>query len=430
MMEKIKSVILALLVLLSLFQSFLLTYNSPKFEPINQSDYVQAELSGTQIELDKLIFPDQIVLHSGQPGHTVLYPNTTDYSFILENIKQTTFDGFRRLNLQLAGINWEDVRNKQPGLEIRFKEALPFSVLQTLLQVKGDTSLDNEMISRIWISLKDNHEEVKTYFMTSSSGEVYEALKTNISVKDVEKLVQRGESAPSYHTVNGDYYIPDQPLEVSSFRFPYTQYSAEELKKSLFVDPAITRNLTERDGSEIYTDGKRGLQIKTEQHWMSYSDPVAPADSSRSDLKENLLSAVQFINQHGGWNGTYAIDQLPQKTGASEGDQTFIFRQYYGSYPIMDPPYTYYGYMKVLLQRGIVSNYERSIIVPDTKNVFEQKGTLPGGKELESLLEAAAKKGTIVSVYPAYRAEITEQYVNLTPAWAVEYRDGNVEFVG
>ena len=89
------------------------------------------------------------------------------------------------------------------------------------------------------------------------------------------------------------------------------QYTPEQLQKSLFVDPGTSRNLLDRDGTEIYTDGKRGLQIYHGRHWMSYSDPVAPVETNAAS-QESLLVAVEFINRHGGWDGDYLMSEIEE----------------------------------------------------------------------------------------------------------------------
>jgi regulatory protein YycH of two-component signal transduction system YycFG len=428
MMELMKSVALTLLVLLSLLQSYLLSYSSPKYEPINQNDYVQTEVVGTQSTLDKLIFPQQIVIHTGKQGYSVLYPEQPDYTYIFDNLKQTTFDGMRRVNTAITPIDWDKQRESQEGLEIRFQYAVPVSVLQSVLQIKGDLPSDNDLINSLWVSVKENREEVLIYFRTNTNGIVYEAPKTNLSVGDVEKLVLRGETMPAYHTYNGDYYLPNESLPTAAYEIPYTVYTAEQLKKSLFVDPGLTRNLTERDGSEIYTDGKRGLQIRNEQRWMNYSDPAAPVDN-RPDLLEYLNVAVQFINQHGGWNGTFLLGGIPQKFAATGTGQPFVFHRYYQTFPIENLQDVYYGRIQVMLRRGIISNYERSIIVPDPKAATKLDETLVGGAVLDRLLEEAAKRKSIQTVYPVYRSDIGEETIVVTPAWLVSFWDGTQEYL-
>jgi regulatory protein YycH of two-component signal transduction system YycFG len=358
----------------------------------------------------------------------VLYPEQPDYTYIFDNLKQTTFDGMRRVNTASMPIDWDKQRETQLGLEIRFQYAVPVSVLQSVLQIKGDLPSDSDLINCLWISVKENREEVLIYFRTNTIGVIYEAPKTNLSVGDVEKLVLRGEAMPAYHTYNGDYYLPNESLSTAAYDIPYTVYTAEQLKKSLFVDPGLTRNLTERDGSEIYTDGKRGLQIRNDQRWMNYSDPAAPVDN-RPDLLEYLNVAVQFINQHGGWNGTFLLGGIPPKMVLTGTGQPFVFHRYYQTFPIENLQDAYYGRVQVMLRRGIISNYERSIIVPDAKAATKLDETLVGGSVLDRLLEEVAKRKSIQTVYPVYRSDIGEESIVLTPAWLIAFWDGTEEYL-
>lgn len=428
MIEHVKSFVLTLLVVLSLVQSYMLSYSSPKFDPIAQSDYVQAELFGNRIEVANLIFPEKIILHTGESTHRIVYPQSSYYKDIMENMKQTTFDGFRRINTQFSRPMWEQIREQYGGVEIRFKDGLPFDVLQTILPIKIDNAYDQELISVIWIYVQPDPQELKTYFISKSGNELFEAVKTNMAIGDIERFISRVQSQPSYRMIaNGDDYIPELPLMMQQIQFNYRQYTVEELKKSLFVDPGITRNITEWDGSEIHTDGKRGLQIKNDLHWMTYSDPVAPL-GHRSNYRSDLSASVLFINQHGGWDSTYVVEQVPQNNTMIENEQTFIFRQYYQSYPIIAETNVYYGYMKVSLQRGIISNYERSIIVTDMETVTEADRWLISGEQLE---EQASQLhwGGVESIQPVYRPVVTDDTVTLIPAWAVRYSDETILFI-
>jgi regulatory protein YycH of two-component signal transduction system YycFG len=425
MMERVKTLLLCALVVTSLLQSYLLAYSNPKLEPINQNDYVQTErLNGTPLELEDLIFPETLVLHFGNQQHSVLYPGDLFYPTILEKVKQRYFEGFRKTNLYAAGVNWDDARNKQQGIELRFGHGVPFSVLQKLLQFKGDVPNDTDMITRIWIIVKENKEDVRTYFFTDNVNTVYEVIKADFTAKDLEEYLNNA-NYPLYHSTNGDYYLPDQPLSMTAYTFQYTQFTSEQLKQSLFVDPGITRNLKETDGSIIYTDGKRGLQLSGDLHWMSYSDPVAPTDS-KFDVRENLLTAIQFINQHGGWNGKFGLKEASMQ---GTGGQTFDFRQYYGRYPIVGQRPESFGSIRLTIQKGTVSNYERSTILIDERPSDSKATSLEGGETLDNRLKAYPKRGSILTVFPAYRTIVQEKTLELRPVWAVELRDGSMEFL-
>jgi regulatory protein YycH of two-component signal transduction system YycFG len=230
-----------------------------------------------------------------------------------------------------------------------------------------------------------------------------------------------------YHVFNGDVYLPNQPIDLGAYSLNYTEFTLDQLKRSLFVDPAITRNLTDWDGSQIYTDSKRGLLINSEKHWMKYSDPIV-ADDSKQVTIDNLLTGVSFINQHGGWNnGTFALARVPQRQPF--GSQTFLFKQHFESFPIVASNNEGFGTMKIVMQKGIVTSYERSTIIPNFENMVRTDMKLRGGSDLDQQLRMLARSYSIVAVYPAFQSTIMDKKLQFRPVWAVEYKDGAMDFI-
>ncbi|MBD0382225.1 YycH family regulatory protein [Paenibacillus sedimenti] len=428
MIESLKSVLLVVLIGFSLYQSFLLSsYSPPRGEPIQPSNYVQTETLGKQSELQDMLFPDQMIVHLGNQQHSVLYPSNYYYTRLLDNIKQRSFDGFRKTTMYLANVNWEDVRTKQQGVEMRFREGIPFSVMQQLLRIEGEIPVENDKITRVWIFSKGNNEDVRAFFFTDSPSVGYEVVRADFTSKDVENFAAYGDLTNLYKTTNnGDYYLPLKPLRVPSYSFNYSLLTAEQLKQSLFVDPGITRNLKERDGSEIYTDSKRGFQINRDQRWITYSDPVAPVET-KSDVKDDLLAGIKFINQHIGWDGKYVVARTPQKQ--SYDNYTFTFRQYYESLPIITNQLEGFGSLKLQVQKGLVSGFERSMIIPDLKTGQRRDAELISGDVLEERLQYYQRRTSILSIFPAYRPIISEKTIVFAPTWALELRDGTFDFM-
>lgn len=430
-MEKAKSILLTILVVVSLIQSYMLGYSSPRPEPISPENYVNTELSGTQAELKDVVFPNQIILHFGKKNHTVLYPMPfiNHYRNIFDFLKQRTFDGLRKTNVFAANIDWNDIRDNYQGIEVRFSEGVPFTVLQSLMSIsKEEASLENELITRIWI-YKGNKDEVKTFFISDTNVVLYEAVKADVTVQDLEVRLRLGESLTRYHTTDGEFYLPDEPLPAIKITMPFTQYTAEQLKRNLFVDPSLTRLLQERDGSQIFTDGKRGLQLRNGQRWLVYSDPGSAPVDSKNEIKDNLLSAIQFVNQHGGWNSTYLYSSITPKQAF--GPQTLLFRQYLEGYPVMNIRNDDIGYIKVVVQKGIVANFERSMILPDTKAMAKQQAVLEGGKELDAKVQQYGRRMAIVGIYPGYKPVLKEKEktIEYVPKWIAELRDGSYDVI-
>lgn len=419
MMEKIKSLLLVFLISTSLLQSYLLAYSQPILDPMNETEYIETELLGQQLELSQTIFPNQVIIHSAADDHhTVLYPDSYFYDLIVDKVKQRSFGGFRDITRSMSG--WEELRLRQDGVEIIFKDGIPIDVLFNMLNVEHDLFFSTDYIDRIWLTKAEQAEEVQAFFLSTNHVNVYEASRLELSVRDLEQFVGFGEWLPSYTLVDGHYYIPQEPLDAIRYRFPYERYTLDQMQNSLFVDPSISQKILDRDGTEILTDGKRGIIVDREYEWMSYSDYV-PSSELGNDVRENLSAAVQFINRHGGWNGSYLVNHVP-----SSRNQTFIFRQYYNSYPIVANNHHPFGYIKIVLQKGIVSHYERSLINFDFNFIEKTAMVLPGGEALNKSIANMASQYAVSAVSIAYHAVIAKDHIDLVPRWAAELEDGSI----
>ena len=103
-------------------------------------------------------------------------------------------------------------------------------------------------------------------FFSTEGDVVYEAAQADLTVQDVDQLVDFGLSWTPYKMVDGRYYTPAKELNMVSMELPIGEYTVEQMQRSLFFDPSITRNIREKDGSEIYTDSKRSLQVDQGQN--------------------------------------------------------------------------------------------------------------------------------------------------------------------
>lgn len=424
MREKIKSIALGALIVISLWQTYLLAYSKPELERIDLTSYVDTELQSSKLDVMDMFFPKEVVIHFGEDRHTVLYPGQEFYKKIYEEkIKQRTFDGFRLI--EWDSKDWNELRASHQGIEIRFHDGIPISILQNMLQLRGDILNSEDRIQYIWIIKDSEQQTVLAYFFSDKENRVYESSQADLQVSDVEQYVRFGEylnASNNYINVEGNYYLPEQPVPTINVKLSYEIYTPDQWRNSLFVDPSISRNFIEKDGTEIYTDGKRGLQINHIDQWLSYSDPVAPVQDW-PDVRTNLYTAVQFVNQHGGWGAQYMLDQYPEPN-----DQQFRFYPYYEGFPVLSDPLHPFGWIEVTLQKSVVSSYERSLV--QMKDEIERTETmLPGGEELQELIDSYPERQQIRSVFPAYRPYIQDELIELVPQWAVIKLDGTYDYL-
>ncbi len=421
-METFKSYLLVFLISTSLFLSYQLAYSKPNIDPIIEPEYIETELIGEQLDLIDMIHPQHILLHTKEQRYTILQPDTSFYNMIYSKLKQRTFDGLREVNS--ADINWGQMKKEVDGIEINFGDGVPLTMLKSVIQIQGDMFFNSDYINRIWMMITDNREEIRTFLFSASGLIVYESTRVDLTVRDIEQFIRFGELLTSYQLMNDRFYVPNTPLDLIEYRLEYNKYVPEQLKKSLFVDPSISHKLLDREGTEIITDGRRGITIYSEEEWISYSDSVTSVEFG-NDVRENLLSAVQFVNRHGGWSGNYMVSHIP-----ANRNQSFVFRQYFDSLPIISPVDQKFGYIKLVLQRGTVSSYERSLIHYDHQQEISRRlVSLPGGEELQSMLMNHEQVDRINSLQPVYLPIIKEDYLKLSPRWMIELTDGTYEFL-
>jgi regulatory protein YycH of two-component signal transduction system YycFG len=422
MIEKIKTGLLTVLVILSLGQSYLLAYSMPGLGATTSSpqDYIKgAEPMGQEEQVENTIFPQDMVLHLGKGKHTMLYPGTNFYNLIYGKIKSREFKGFQRDKISI--VDWDEVRNNDLGLELRFGQGEPAELLSKALKLEEDPEFQSDVINRIWIFKNNDRDEVRTYFFSSDGSTIYESVRADLTSQDVEMYVGYGEYQVQYQMVGNELYTPLGPVEGLQSIVGFDRYSAEQMQKNLFFDPGVTRTISDRSGSQIYTDGKRGLQVEQNGKWINYTDPVA-GQKLQDDESENVYAAISFINQHGGWDGLHRFIHA----GTYEDSQTVRFQQYYGSYPIMSEDLFLFGEMKLRLQQGVVSEYARSLLTLHKKAESKEIRWLPGGELLRKTLAEYPRRSEVIALYPALLASpMDKDTIKFEPVWAVHLRDGS-----
>jgi regulatory protein YycH of two-component signal transduction system YycFG len=421
MIEKLKTVLLSLLVVLSLIQSYLLAYNKPDPNPINQPEYVRSELTGKSLSIEDLTRPKDIVLHFGEDKHTILYPEEYFFTLVMGDLKKVELSSVKKVFG--VGLNQERMRKDQLGLEVRFHVPILPSMVRQLFEIEDGSAAETPSVrfDRIWFT-KSPNDELHAYLLSDT--EVYEVENVDLTVKDLEKNITFGQYRAMYKTENGIFYTPLEAINIGHrVKLPYTQYTSEQLRNSLFVDPGRSRSILQRDNTETITDGKRGLEINHSNFWIKYSDPVAPTGEVM-DVDSNLSSALQFVNQNGGWSGIYMLHRVPESFS-----QSFRFIQYFESLPIIPTESAKLGYIQVTMTGGVATSYERSLINPEWGRVERSLYQLPGGETLERMLEQYRQRAAIINLFPAYEAIIYQDNLELVPRWAVELPGGAYEFL-
>ena len=423
MMERLKTTLLIVLVVASLVQSYLLVYSFPQIGATvrTEQEYISPEQMGDPLRIDEVLYPEDMVLHMGGDRHAVLYPETGHYIRIYDQITAGEYRSFQRIPYTMR--DWDELRRNTQGIELRFGGAMPVVLLQKTMQIDGDILFLNDSIDRIWLMRRNfpGRSAAEIYFFSADRETVYMAARSPLTADEISDLAGLGSYLPAYTLWRGDIYLPEEPLETNAYTFGYTTFSPQQMQRSLFFDPNKTRYLEDRSGQVIYTDGKRGLQLESGDTWMVFTDPV-PMQDSVDNLADNVTAAVQFVNQHGGWDSRYRF--VPG--AVSEDGRNIVFQQYYERYPLIGGGVRY-GQVRLLMRQGATVVYERSLINLGERQKEAAVRWLPSGPKLRAALESVARQREVAAVFPAQIITLTEdRQLVMEPVWAVRYADGTV----
>lgn len=424
MIEKAKTVLLVLLVGTSLLQSYLLAFHSTDYEAILESEYVESEIVGTQEKPENLIYPQQIILHEDALNHKVLYPGHYFYRLILGQLQSHSFEGLRVSDK--SAILLRRMMNQQSGVEIHFSSNIPVELIRHVLPFQAGTLEKVDWIRTIWMTENDGETEI--YLIGQDFTDAYEVVRTDLLASKIQEYIVFGQyQYPNYLVSEAGYLYPDEVVSVFRITHPISSLTSDKMQNMLFPDPGITRNWTTSEGMEIYSDGKRGLEIDTNSQWMSFTDPAASIANAFEPVND-LAAAVQFVNQHGGWNGKFNLEKV--ELDLLRQEPRFTFRQYLNSfpaaYPIINPDKVPFGEIEVKLERDVVTVYERSLLIAESDQVVRSDYTLPGGDVLKRRLDRLGLSTRIETVTPAFRAKMLPDAIEFVPIWGVYLSDGTL----
>ncbi|WP_126429172.1 YycH family regulatory protein [Brevibacillus marinus] len=427
--ERIKTVLLNLLVLISFVLTVLLWNNQPQFEVIRPVTYVEPAPIGVTRELEHLIRPVEIVFHYGENRHTKASPVDPPYTLVTGQMEKWYFYDFHQY--ELSPEKWRELIQNHMGMEIRYRGSIPISVVNELFTFRGEMSGNVTAMDRLWLYLEESEDIVYALFLSTEEQKAVRA-RTVVSPKDLrDSYLKLGNNLPEQQLKQMEadaaeplqlrsywriFYLPKEQSVMRKYRYNYLPISEQALTDAFFLDPTLVRRIIERDGTIIYTDGSRSVQIRQEEHMFTFTDPALPERRGELTAAEKLHSAVSFINQHLGWIDGYYLEQMSERPG--EGD-VMTFRQYMGAYPLVVGGNTADA-MTITADEGQVTLLKQSLIDYDMYIDFAEVTVMSGEELFASARQQQLDVSLVHNAYLAYRPQVYPGYIQLKPVWVLE----------
>lgn len=423
--DKGKTILLNLLVLTSLVLSWLLVNSQPDYDYLHPAQYIAPQPIGETKELKELIKPRAIILHYGNGKYRGTTADSMSHRVFLKEMEKWYF--FNMTQVSYNQEQWDQVFQQKKAIEIIYSAALPMDILEEMFTFRGKMDAMTDSVERILIYVDDTEKETYALFVDKEGKEVIQA-RTAVTPKDLEQfylsLGNSHQEVMAFHAkrdgFHPPFYLPSGPTTMKQYRYFYQPIPVFQMIQTLFVDPSLTRQVTERDGTTIYTDGSKSVQIPPKRHSIHYYDPINEPLNDASK-EGSIHTVIQFVNQNGGWNGTFLLEEV--ESFASQSEEVYQFRQHVGSYALYGTQDESLGLINVVSRQSFILEYHRSLYNLDTFFDYEDVPIMTGQELLDRISKLGIYMGDITDITLGYAAEMNDHHLTLTPKWIIKKED-------
>ncbi|MBN6187269.1 hypothetical protein JQN58_09815 [Aneurinibacillus sp. BA2021] len=441
--ERIKTVVLLALIVLSLLLSMFLWNSTPKLDSLIPSDYVAPQPIGHKYEVTDVIRPSAMLFHTGEGRHRKADVESAVYKDVLNRMNMWSF--YDMVSAQLTREEWEALIMKKKTLEIVYNHEIPADIASQLFMLRG--RMDGELHSISRILLYENGDKSAVYALLISTQEQRAIrARTSIAPEELMKLLlpekidglpeqwlyrafvdgMENRIRPSRYEFYDPLYLPKERAKMSRYRYFYQPLTVQQVLDAMFVDVSLTRQVTERDGTMIYTNGSQSVSIPVDRSYLLYRYPRHEEENTAGERAnyDALNSALSFVNQHGGWTGRYYLEDIEEtNTWSRSGSVSYRFRQYVGAYPLFNGDGPEMNIVSARVLDGSVAELYYPMRQLDL--YFEKVPlTIVSGEELAKLLEKKGiRKENISSIKLGLYTRSIYDFIEMKPCWLIYLKD-------
>ncbi len=338
MQERLKSIILIVLVCSSLFLTYQLWYGQQPAELTAGEDIYERVIIEQPRPPEQIVFPETIVIPV-ERGYYAFREGEQLYF----KLWKTLIDLLRSVLV----INPEGTLSGYPEeaplvLSCFMKPLLPVGSESSLLPLLPASNLSR-------LELKKDNETYWVRLYTADEGVLIDAkftseqadlIKELISLAETEKRFLHfrltGDDATSASglkvAITGAIFLPQDQVDMVRLPVKPETINKEQLLKTFFIDYSLARSIEEKDGAVIYTDGERGLRLTT--GGFEYSHPRLEEGEANQTIAEALNRSGALISYHGGWPAGLRLEKIEQARRGRSVTYSAQWRMYHLGYPL------------------------------------------------------------------------------------------------
>ncbi|MDF1510629.1 two-component system activity regulator YycH [Robertmurraya sp. DFI.2.37] len=419
--ENIKSIILTILVLLSVFLTWSIWTYQPNYESLDENKITPGVLISSPKEVRQIIKADRVFYHIDDEHYGTVYPGEIDR--IIKELSTWNYRHFEQVTIQEEDLT--DFLHENGRAQISFPSSVPMEIYKNILGIQ-DEDMSGIHFDQIIIEMKNVMKDSGyVYFVSLDEKKVYRSrVKSSFVTNFSEDFYQEADSNHNFEKYSletlGDtkkLLVPTNEKTLSAHSYLIETIKGTEFRDALFRSPSFVQRNGTGYGEE-FKDSTTLLSVNFETNILRYVNPTQEKDISVR-VSTLLQNSIDFVNGHGGWTDNYYfvdIDQL---------EQTVLFRLYEASgYPIFNN-----SGMSEILQiwgRTAIHRYER--------NNFQMNRRVESTeKRLDSGVDILQKLKERKDIEPEFIQDLVIGYemtrssrdpvIHLEPIWYYKYQD-------
>ncbi|WP_214848595.1 two-component system activity regulator YycH [Exiguobacterium sp. s193] len=424
MKQRLKTILLILLVSGSIFQTAMLWTYHPSSESIEQEQVSFNEIDASKtVESNQLVNPELVVYSNGQAAYQTQIIGRT-----MLNRIGASFD----VGVLVLTDKASNIPTSKRSVEMIFPTPVSAAMLEELLGEKE-------------IAMA---EPIKRLYLLDYDGPILRLESATGRFKDfqlvgddtvLKRLFAYNKKKPmtKVDLKGGDYtYVATAPPRLEEV-FVYDEVGQdpkplERIQNALFAENANVQQIKGRDGLDVLTDG---VSVSTyDRDYNAYRFNTLSPNTQSAAVDYSTL--VSYINIHGGW-----LDQVTQRSGfryyfdqmsSEDEQQTALFRLYLNRYPVfgevgplLEQPEFDLATIKMTFEENQIRSISRSMLRANRKLLLRET-TLPTIEQTVTELKQAEVMQDITGIRVGYKMTYkltTSRYALFEPAWFVK-QDG------
>ncbi|MCF6410735.1 YycH family regulatory protein [Pseudalkalibacillus salsuginis] len=427
--EKLKSVLLTLLIALSIFLTYSLWTFTPNNNVLEDETTIETKIpDGKKEKLSNIIQPWQVIIHHDSKHY---WSYSTDQDTVYNKLQSALLIGNDQIDY--------NERIQTEGIDITYPTGIPVSVLKETFKFSNDTPFKNYEgnVERLRVHNDDGQWKIQFIFEAEEIGEGTDehrdpvVFQYEISDKSTNALIEMMVTSKNtvevdeYEFEGNTFYLPIEKMNVDTY-----YYSTSEVDISLFVKALLPPGWAKRktDNKVFYAEPKSQITYLQDSKELTYINRNSHDELPRQNA---IIQSLDWINNHAGWTNTYHLyhyDDSSLNTDTDSHQKEISYRMIMNGLPIMDDSI---GQISLKWMTNQASEYNRSLVYLREKIYTQDSSTtLAKGADVIQALSELSDANSVSDITIGYTLKLDLESDNpgigntlfLEPAWYYKNR--------